>query len=88
MVGLTGGSTSEQDANACLDSDREQIIKDQVTFSSTDKGRCMRTNVYLTNYVEWLTCLGMERDVRKLRLEQPPTTDTMTLPRVRPAISY
>jgi hypothetical protein len=91
MVSLMGGSTTEQDANACLDSEqkaREQIIKDQATYSSTDKGRCMRTNVYLPSYVEWLTCLEMERDVRKLRLGQPPTTDAMTLPRVRPAVSY
>jgi hypothetical protein len=91
MVGLMGGSTTEQDVNACLDSEqkaREQIIKDQATYSSTDKGRCMRTKVYLPSYVEWLTCLEMERDVRKTRLGEPPATETMTLPRVRPAISY
>jgi hypothetical protein len=91
MVGLMGGSTTEQDVNACLDSEqkaREQIIKDQATYSSTDKGRCMRTKVYLPSYVEWLTCLEMERDVRKMRLGEPPATETMTLPRVRPAISY
>jgi hypothetical protein len=27
----------------------------------------MRTSVYLPSYVEWLTCLEMERDVRKMR---------------------
>jgi hypothetical protein len=48
----------------------------------------MRTKVYLPSYVEWLTCLEMERDVRKMRLGEPPATETMTLPRVRPAISY
>jgi hypothetical protein len=81
MVGLMGGSTTEQDVNACLDSEqkaREQIIKDQATYSS----------IYLPSYVEWLTCLEMERDVRKMRLGEPPATETMTLPRVRPAISY
>jgi hypothetical protein len=91
MVGLMGGSPTEQDRNVCLDSEqkaREQIIKDEATYSSADKRRCMRTGVYLPSYVEWLTCLEMERDVRKLRLGQPPATDTMTLPRVRPAISY
>jgi hypothetical protein len=75
MVSLMGGSTTEQDVNACLDSEqkaREQIIKDHATYSSTDKGRCMRTGVYLPSYVEWLTCLEMERDVRKMRLGQPP----------------
>src|SRR5262245_2750722 len=67
---------------------REQIIKDQATYSSADKRRCMRTGVYLPSYVEWLTCLEMERDVRKMRGEELPATDTMTLPRVRPRTSY
>jgi hypothetical protein len=77
--------------NACLDSEqkaREQIIKDQATYSSADKRRCMRTSVYLPSYVEWLTCLEMERDVRKMRQGEPPATDTMTLPRARPGTNY
>jgi hypothetical protein len=85
MVGLMGGSTTEQDRNACLDSEqkaREQIIKDQATYSSADKRRCMRTSIYLPSYVEWLTCLEMERDVRKMRKAEPPAADPMTLPRV------
>ena len=28
----------------------------------------MRTDVYLPSYVEWLTCLEMERDVRKMQV--------------------
>jgi len=87
MVSLMGGSTTEQDRKACLDSEqkaREQIIKDQATYSSADKRRCMRTRDYLPSYVEWLTCLEMERDVRKMRQGEPPATDTVTLPRVRP----
>jgi hypothetical protein len=90
MVGLMGGSTTEQDRNACLDSEqraREQIIRDQATYSSADKRRCMRTGVYLPSYVEWLTCLEMERDVRKMRQGEPPATDTMTLPKVRSGTS-
>jgi hypothetical protein len=87
MVGLMGGSTTEQDRNACLESEqkaREQIIKDQATYSAADKRRCMRTGVYLPSYVEWLTCLEMERDVRKMRQGEPPATNGMTLPKVRP----
>jgi hypothetical protein len=87
MVSLMGGSTTEQDRKACLDSEqkaREQIIKDQATYSSADKRRCMRTRDYLPSYVEWLTCLEMERDVRKMRQGEPAATDTVTLPRVRP----
>ncbi len=91
MVSLLGGSTTDQDVKGCLDSEhraREQIIKDQATYSSLDKSRCMRANVYLPSYVEWLTCLEMERDVRKMKAGQPSTSSTTTLPRVRPATNW
>ena len=90
MVGLMGRSTTEQDRNACLESEqkaREQIIKDQATYASADKRRCMRTSVYHPSYVEWLTCLEMGRDVRKMRQAEPPATNGMTLPGVRPSTS-
>ncbi|HEY3145325.1 MAG TPA: hypothetical protein VGJ75_03195, partial [Dongiaceae bacterium] len=91
MVSLMGGTTTEQDVNACLDSEqkaRDQIVKDQATFSGADKKQCMRTGVYLPSYVEWLTCLEMERDVRKM--ERQPAgfgTGPWTLPKVNPAIN-
>jgi hypothetical protein len=90
MVSLLGGSTTQQDVKGCLDSEqkaREQIIKDRASYSSADKTRCMRTGVYLPSYVEWLTCLEMERDVRKMQQEEPPAAASKTLPRVRPAIN-
>ena len=43
------------------------LVKDRATYSSADKALCMKTAVYLPSYVEWLTCLEMERDVRKER---------------------
>jgi hypothetical protein len=89
MVSLMGRSTTGQDMKGCLDSEqkaREQIVKDRATYSSADKGRCMRTDVYLPSYVEWLTCLEMERDVRMQR-DQAPATSSTRLPTVRPAIT-
>jgi hypothetical protein len=90
-ISLLGTSTTEQDVKLCLDSERkarEQIIKDHATYSSADKKQCIRSDVYLPSYVEWLTCLEMEKHVRELRREQPPATDTFTLPRARRAINY
>src|SRR6185436_16996354 len=94
MVSLMGGTTTEQDINACLDSEqkaRDQIIKDRATYSSAYKAQCMRTDVYLPSYVEWLTCLEMERDVRKMKREDQfgtgPDTGSYTLPKVSPAIN-
>ncbi len=73
MVSLMGGTTTDQDINACLDSEqkaRDQLVKDLATYSSAYKAQCMRTDVYLPSYVEWLTCLEMERDVRKERRQE------------------
>src|SRR5215472_8913084 len=90
MVSLMGGTTNEQDVNACLDSEqkaRDQIIKDLATYSAADKKQCMRTDNYLPSYVEWLTCLEMERDVRKMERPQQFGAGPWTLPKVRPAIN-
>ena len=91
-VSLLGAKrTVEQDVKVCLDSEqkaREQIIKDHATYSAADKKQCIRTDVYLPSYVEWLTCLEMERHVREMKQEQPPPTHVIMLPRARPAISY
>jgi hypothetical protein len=46
MVGLMGGSTTEQDRNACLDSEQRpesRSSRTKPTYSSADKRRCMRT---------------------------------------------
>jgi hypothetical protein len=89
MVSLMGGTTTEQDVNACLDSEqkaRDQIVKDRATYSAADKKQCMRTDNYLPSYVEWLTCLEMERDVRKMQRDQFGA-GPYTLPKVSPAIN-
>src|SRR5215467_12209653 len=90
MVKLMGGTTTEQDINACLDSEqkaRDQIVKDRATYAAADKKQCMRTDVYLPSYVEWLTCLEMERDVRKMDRQAQFGAGPWTLPRVNPAIN-
>ncbi len=48
---------------------REEIAKVWSTFSSADKGHCVRlaTQGGEPSYTELITCLEMARDVRKLR---------------------
>ena len=87
MVQLMGGSTAGNDTEICLSSEyraREQLVKDWGTYSSEDRSRCVRTGVYLPSYVEWLTCLEMERDVRKMKIDQPDPKGPITLPKVTP----
>src|SRR5262245_58665865 len=87
MVQLMGGSTAGNDQGICLGSEqraREQLVKDWGTYSADDRNRCVRTGVYLPSYVEWLTCLEMERDVRKMKIDTPDPRGVITLPIVRP----
>ena len=87
MVQLMGGSSVDGDRDICLGSERgarAQLSKDWGTYPAEDRSRCVQTRVYLPSYVEWLTCLEMERDVRKMRLNQPNPRAPITLPRVTP----
>jgi len=96
MVRLMAGSSMENDQKACLNSEqraRESIVKDWATFSAADRALCVQTEVYLPSYVEWLTCLEMNRDVRKMRAEETGAEQTnpyapVTLPIVRPSVLY
>jgi len=49
----------------------ERLIKDWATYPAETKVRCVQPKVFMPNYSEWLTCLEMERDVRKMRLGNP-----------------
>jgi hypothetical protein len=80
MVQMAGESKSkEDDFKQCLGSEqkaREQMVKDWALFSAADKAQCVQTKVYLPSYIEWRTCLDMERDVRELRKSKPaPATN-------------
>jgi len=74
MVQLMGGSTSQRDYEICFTSEekaREQITKDWSTYAADDRAQCLQPQVYLPSYIEWLTCLEMARDVRKLKGIEP-----------------
>ena len=68
---------------------REGIIKDWTSFSANDRVLCVQTGVYLPSYVEWLTCLEMNRDVRKASgPAQMNPYAPVQLPVVRPKVLY
>jgi hypothetical protein len=63
---------------------RDELEKDWASFPASDKARCIQPKEYLPSYVEWLTCLGMARDVKAMRTGQPgPATTTDKCPVVR-----
>jgi hypothetical protein len=62
--------TDENDA-------RKQLEKDWATYPASDKARCTQPKEYTPGYVEWLTCIEMERDVRALRKGQPAVSTSI-----------
>ena len=70
MVGLMGGSTTQNDVAICVESEnkaRQQLIKDWSSYRPSDRAGCIQVNVYLPSYVEWLTCFEMNKSVREGR---------------------
>ncbi len=55
---------------------RDELQKGWATFPASDKARCIQPKEYLPSYVEWLTCIGMARDVKAMRKGQPGPTST------------
>jgi hypothetical protein len=67
------GTTSDTFGSCMSDENdaRKQLEKDWATYSAPDKARCIQPKDYTPGYVEWLTCIEMDRDVRALRKGQP-----------------
>jgi hypothetical protein len=65
---------------------RETIIKDWSSYAASDRVGCIQPNVYLPTYVEWLTCIEMNKAVREARKSSGTPIDNpnarVTLPRV------
>jgi hypothetical protein len=87
-LGLSGNTNSQNDINICLDSEnraRQQLAKDWSTYVAADRTECIQTDVYLPSYIEWLTCLEMNRSVRQMRggdsMKAPTNPDgSVTMP--------
>src|SRR5262245_46228407 len=49
----------------------EKIKTDWSSYPASDRSRCIRPEEFLPSYVEWLTCLEMEKEVRRIRGRDP-----------------
>jgi hypothetical protein len=89
------GSTGTNDFQVCMDGEkraRDTIIKDWSAYAASDRVGCIQTNVYLPTYIEWLTCMEMNKAVREARKSSgtPAVSPTapVTLPRVNWQANY
>ena len=75
ITAIFGNSTAAIFEN-CMrqeQADQAQIAKDWASYPAADKTHCVQPKVYMPSYVEWLTCLEIARDVRRMRAENTPT---------------
>ena len=80
--------TAENDMfSSCMSDEKEardQLDKNWATYPAVDKASCIQPKEYMPGYVEWLTCMEMDRDVKAMRKTQPgPTSSTDKCPVVR-----
>jgi hypothetical protein len=71
---LYASGSITNDVDNCISEEqaaREQLVKDWATFPANTKAHCVLPAEYLPSYIEWLTCLQMEGDIKKIRDEQP-----------------
>ena len=66
------GSSNPGLFDSCVKSEqnaREELVKSWATTNAADKALCVQPTQYMASYVEWLTCLEMQKDVNKRRKE-------------------
>jgi hypothetical protein len=69
-----GSEDSIKTFDSCMSDEqeaREQLLKNWMTYPSSDKALCMHEMDYLPSYVEWITCTEMSKDLRRIRNEKP-----------------
>jgi hypothetical protein len=85
------GSTGVNDLQVCMDGEnraREQIIKDWSAFADSDRVGCIQPNVYLPSYIEWLTCMEMNKAVREARQASGTPIDNPNAPVTLPHVTW
>ena len=48
----------------------EQMVKGWVTYSAADRAQCVQPRGHMPSYVEWLTCLEIQKDLRRIRADE------------------
>ena len=67
------GNDSTVTFGGCLNQENsafEQLVKDWATYPAADKTQCVQQHAYMPSYVEWVTCLEIQKDLRRIRAEE------------------
>src|SRR5882757_1737052 len=76
---------SKNEYQICIKSEsvaRDELAKKWSEFESADRVRCIRLSTMsrIASYIEVLTCLEMERDVKKMRARASAAIDVPVAP--------
>ena len=47
----------------------DEMAKTWATFTPADKTNCVQPRSYMPSYVEWLTCMETQKDLRRIRAQ-------------------
>jgi hypothetical protein len=61
----------------------EQIKKDWAKYPADSRQLCVQPQVYSPSYIEWLTCLEMNQQVRQIREQEAKSAQAKAVPQRR-----
>ena len=67
------GSDASVTAGGCLMQENaalDELVKTWATFTPADKALCVQSRSYMPSYVEWLTCLEAQKELRRIRSQE------------------
>jgi hypothetical protein len=48
----------------------DEMVKTWTTFTPADKTNCVQPRSHMPSYVEWLTCMEIQKDLRRIRSQE------------------
>src|SRR5262249_13823753 len=70
------GETTMATYDGCMKQESDafgQLTANWASYSASDKALCVQTNVFMPSYVEWHTCLEIQRDLKRIRKNEAET---------------
>src|SRR5262245_13189759 len=66
------GNDTAVTISSCLTQQKaafDEMAKNWSTYTSADKANCVQQS-YMPSYVEWLTCFEIQREIRRIRVDE------------------
>jgi len=66
------GNDTQITTSGCLMQENaawDELAKSWVTFPAADRTQCVQPSSHMPSYVEWLTCLEIQKELRRIRAE-------------------